>query len=236
MTSTLCDCGDCRTCRRAMGLDRTPEPVKLSESTLRILADLDTPKPAQARANTPKPKPRAPRVPQRLGYCKSGAHKLEGDNVRERIRRDGRYMRECRACIRDRQRRHRDATPRITEKPTPVPCVECGELIGARRDGYSGWVLAGADGKCELCVDRPKLEAYLAEYEAIPTGERTNLQMNRASRYRRHLERILKDGRPFHPGVAKHGAAHAYIKCGCRCLDCTAYKTEDNRKRREGGR
>jgi len=236
MTAILCDCGDCRQCRRAMGFDRPApvEPVKLSESTLRLLADLDKPKTERSES---KDRPKAvvrhrPTAPRR-DYCKKDLHKMEGDNVRVATRPNGRVTRECRECIRDRMRAQRGATPRVTEKPTPVPWVECGELIGARRNGYAGWVLAGSDGKCELCVDRPKYEAFLEKYAAMTSEERTDKVRSAALKARKHLSRILKDGRAYHPESPGHGGGQSYLKYGCRCEPCVAWKTEDNRKRRE---
>ena len=235
MTATLCDCGDCRQCRRAMGFERPApvEPVKLSESTLRLLADLDNPKPERTES---KDRPKAvirhrPTTPRR-DYCMKDLHKLEGDNLRIVKRKDGRVSRECRECTRERVRAQRGSMPHAEEKPQPVPCIECGEMIGARRNGYSGWITAGSDGKCELCVDRPKYEAFLAKYDQMTPAQRTAAVRIQATRARNHLTRVLKDGRPFHTESPGHGRGQSYLKYGCRCEPCIAWKTEDNRKRR----
>lgn len=228
---TECDCGDCRACRRALGLTPTPTAtVVLSESTRRILAGLDTPTPPRKRAATPAViRPRRSQQPE--GWCRKGLHRLEGDNVRTSIR-GGRTVRECRPCLRDRVRVTRQNTARGCEKPDPVPCVECGGMIGAKISGYSGWVLAAEDGKCEVCKDKPKFARWLAEYEQIPAGARTMSQRTRATKARKHLERILRDGRAFHPD-ARHGAGQAYLKYGCRCTACSGWKAADNKMRRE---
>jgi len=233
-TSIQCDCGDCRACRRAMGFVPEPvKPVKLSDSTLRLLASLDEPKTAAPKQRVQSVIRHNPTVARR-DYCKRDLHKLEGENVRERKRSSGGVVRECVPCMRDRVRAQRNVKPRVTEKPTPVPCVECGGMIGARRNGYAGWMLAEKDGKCEVCADRPKYEAFLAEYALIPDGTRTTVQIGKASKARKHLERVLRDGRAFHERVPRHGAGQAYLKYGCRCRECSGWKTADNRARREG--
>lgn len=241
MTAALeCDCGDCRTCRRAMGIDPTPtKSVQLSESTLRMLAGLDEPKP-----DRPKPKrtratstpavrgPRPARVPD--GMCGNGLHKMEGDNVHISTRGNGRTTRECRACARERERKCRGAQPRAVEKPTPVPCVDCGGMIGVKVGGYSGWVLAEVDGRCEVCTDRPKAEQILAEH-ALMDADDQRKHKTREKRARRMLERVLKDGRAFHPD-ATHGTVYAYNEWRCRCAACSGAKCAGHKAARAAKR
>lgn len=238
MTAILeCDCGDCRTCRRAMGIIPTPsETVQLSESTLRLLAGLDDDTPPAPKVRVKRPPvvrgPRPERVPN--GMCGNGLHKMEGDNIHYGKRGNGRVTRECRACNRARQRRLRSAQPRAVEKPTPVPCVECGGMIGAKVAGYSGWALAEENGRCEVCADRPKAEQTLAEYALMDAaGQRKH--KTRAKRARRMLERVLKDGRAFHPD-AEHGTAYAYNEWRCRCAQCSGVKCANNKAARDARR
>lgn len=237
MTTTLeCDCGDCRSCRRAMGLEPAPAPkVELSESTLRLLANLDAPKETAPKRKDQAPSVVRPRRSTRRGWCKKGLHELVGDNVRER-KVGNRITRECRPCLTERVRAQHGRTPRGLNKPAPVPCIECGGMIGAKISGYSGWILDARDGRCQVCADRPKFEAFLAEYEQMPDGTRTKGQINQAKKARHHLERILKDGRAYHPNPPKHGAGQAYIKYGCRCDACSGWKSEDNKARREAAK
>lgn len=238
MTAILeCDCGDCRTCHRAMGLDRpTPTPVTLSGSTLRILANLDkprTPEPKIQRRNPNVVRPAS--ASTRTGWCKRGLHELVGDNVDIRTR-SNRTTRECIPCRKERQAQRRakyGATPRGSNRPEPIPCIECGGMIGARISGWSGWVLDAREGRCQVCADRPKFEAFLAEYEQMPDGTRTKGQINQAKKARHHLERVLKDGRAHHPNPPKHGAGQAYIRYGCRCVECSRWKSADNKARRD---
>lgn len=227
-----CDCGDCRTCRRAMGL--TPQPVKkveLSESTRRLLAQLDEPKPKPRPTAVRRPRPVIHRSDHRSGYCRKDLHRLEGDNVIVRNRPD-RVTRECKACAQARKSRGGDpiAAKRSQEKPQPRPCRDCGHMIGAHFDIFKGWVLAGADGVCEVCRDRPVAEAWLAKYAELSPEERKN-RTPQATRYRRLLQRTLRDGRAFHED-APHGVLKGYMRFGCRCEPCRAWKSRDNAERR----
>ncbi|MGV9744624.1 hypothetical protein ACWDTG_06880 [Rhodococcus zopfii] len=210
-----------------MGIDPTPtKSVQLSESTLRMLAGLDEPKPdrpnpKRTRAtSTPAVRgPRPARVPD--GMCGNGLHKMEGDNVRIGRRSGGRVTRECRACILNRTRSRRENQPRVTEPPASVPCIDCGGMIGVRVNGYSGWALAGEGGRCEVCADRPKAEKIIADHKLLPPEEQSKRTRRTAlMRARRMLERVLDGGRAFHPG-APHGTSYAYSEWRCRCEKCS---------------
>ncbi len=233
-----CDCGDCRACLRAMGFAPQPvqQPVELSESTRAILARLDAPTPADGVIRPQRSRPR-PRVASRpRDYCRAGLHKLEGDNVRTYRRSNGDIGRECWACLRERKRAQRKANPASPVPPDPVPCRECGDMIGPRIFGYSGWVLSGADGLCEVCYDRPRLQEYLAEYRKWDQETRRK-KSSSATRARYMLQRILVDGRAFHPDPdLVHGTGHTYSKFGCRCAACSQWKSDDNKARRDRGK
>lgn len=229
---SVCDCGDCRSCRRAMGL--VPAPVKkveLSESTRRLLASLDEPKPKQRPTTVRRPRPVIHRSDHRSGYCRKDLHRLEGDNLIVRNRPD-RVTRECKACAQARKSRGRDpiAAKKVQEKPTPRPCRECGHMIGPHFDIFKGWVLAGENGVCEVCRDRPVAEAWLAKHAGWSAAQRKG-RSPQATRYRRLLQRTLRDGRAFHEG-APHGGATGYMRFGCRCEPCRAWKSRDNAERR----
>lgn len=108
--------------------------------------------------------------------------------------------------------------PKIVDPPAvPVPCVDCGELRGRRGPAEGGWgsrALSGRDGRCELCTDAPRFRLAVAD----PTTPSPKL-----TRARRGLERVLKDGRAYHPD-APHGTNTSYDAWGCRCTPCRSAK------------
>lgn len=54
-------------------------------------------------------------------------------------------------------------------------------------------------------------------------------------RYRRRLaQRVIRDGRWFHPGVT-HGRRSAYSSYGCRCVPCSDAAAVVRRERRGAG-
>lgn len=103
----------------------------------------------------------------------------------------------------------------------PVPCLHCGGMRGLIKAAQNSQrlVLVGKDGLCEVCLDKPVLEALLAQHEA---GQ-VKLTYERLSRARRYTQRVLKEGRAFHPEAA-HGSG--YTGYGCRCIECTSARTE----------
>ncbi|WKK11938.1 hypothetical protein QYN14_25670 [Rhodococcus ruber] len=208
----------------------------MSESTRAILARIDAPAPSDDTVRPQRTRPRPSAAARSRDYCRAGLHKLEGDNIRTYRRSNGDIGRECRACLRDRKRAQRKANPASPVPPDPVPCHECGGMIGPRIFGYSGWVLSGADGLCEVCYDRPRLQKYLAEYRTWDQETRRK-KASSATRARYMLQRILVDGRAFHPDPdLTHGAGHAYGKFGCRCAACSKWKSDDNKARRDRGK
>lgn len=221
MSAIECDCGDCRTCRRAMGLVTATTTVTLSESTRRILANLDTP-----RDSEPAPRKTAPkkvihrREPtHRNGYCRKDLHKMEGDNVRETVRSNGRIVRECRECVRERNRKPQaQPVEVVVHVPTLIACIECGGETDTRR---------ATDGKCEVCADRPKHLRTLEEFDNL-RGVQREKRGAAARRARNMLRRTLKDGRAF-AADAPHGTSSGYVHHGCRCVSCAEWKASSKR-------
>lgn len=149
---------------------------------------------------------------------------------------------------RKRERRTRRPTPKVTNRrattgapyvrpsrakntATPSPCTECGEMRGYKICGGRGhgYTLDAVGNLCTVCADKPKLTAQIAALEANPT--RTKAEHNTLSRARIRLRRITRNGRPYHP-EAPHGTSNAYASYQCRCDECRAYKTEQDRAAR----
>lgn len=155
--------------------------------------------------------------------------------------------REILAEDRKRQPRTRRSTPKVyngrpTPTPyvrpsrtkntaTPSPCTECGEMRGYKICGGRGHgcTLDAVGDLCTVCADKPKLNAQIAALEANPT--RTKAERNTLSRARIRLRRITRNGRPYHP-EAPHGTSNAYASYQCRCAECRAYKTGQDRAAR----
>ena len=83
--------------------------------------------------------------------------------------------------------------------------------------GGRGIGVSGKDGKCEVCSDRGIALEDLRAHEA---GEKL-LSVSGLRRARKLIQRVLKDGRAFHPG-AVHGLASSFSTFGCRCSECRA--------------
>lgn len=100
----------------------------------------------------------------------------------------------------------------------PTPCARCGGLRAVIAKGR-GRVLAGSGDLCEVCDGKDRYTAVLAAdadgTKPIPKGER--LRLTQA------LDRILVDGRAFHPN-ADHGALSGFTYYGCRCPHCCTAK------------
>ena len=109
--------------------------------------------------------------------------------------------------------------------PEPIPCVECGELRGLAKVGPSVRV-TGKEDRCEVCFDRARITARLARHEnsVDPLHKNDRLRLIKA------LDRVLKDGRAFHPD-APHGTITGYGNYYCRCAPCVEAKTNRNRTR-----
>ncbi|AEQ21110.1 hypothetical protein E3_1900 [Rhodococcus phage E3] len=190
-----CVCGDCRDCHRAMfGETRPVAPVVLSEAARAILAE--PPRPPQAR-----PRPAAVVQPNEPAMKPCS----EADCSTKTRHESG----LCAA--------HRPAPPASVnpEDLVPVPCTECGEMRIVIKWGRT-WALAGEDGLCELCFDRrknaEKLRQSIAGIKVLSPAQLT--------RIRRMSERVMRDGRPFHPHAHKHGTAGIFSNWGCRCSTC----------------
>lgn len=190
-----CVCGDCRECRRAIfGDARVVAPVTLSEAARAILAE--PPRPQQAR-----PRPLAVVEPKEpvMKPC-------SGDGCSKKTRH------ESGLCA-----SHRPA-PAVAAEPeelVPVPCTECGEMRIVIKWGRT-WALAGEDGLCELCFDRNKN----AEKLRLSIAGIKVLSPSQLTRIKRMSERVMRDGRPFHPTAHKHGTAGIFSNWGCRCVPC----------------
>lgn len=240
-----CDCGDCRTCRRAMGM--TPKPtqsVQLSESTLRLLANLDAPQSERIREHRtatptrkkqPKPKSQsaAPRRRRLSDHCIRG-HLLAGDNVI--IRQHGKQTRrDCVTCLNEKSEHPMTtAAEHKAAKPTPPAtwCTTCGGEIGFVFGAWEGWKPAGRNGECEVCCDRSKYEHKLEQMMSMKPGTRTKADFTKIQRLRRFLLRELRDGRAYAPTAEQHGIGCTYQKFGCRCVECREWKSLDNKARR----
>lgn len=116
--------------------------------------------------------------------------------------------------------------------PVPSPCAECGEMRGLRPAGFGGKgsVIDGVGTICTVCSDRPKLAAIIAEIEAKPFP-RSKSDNTLLSKSRLRIRRVTRFGRPFHP-EATHGNGNAYASYRCRCPECCAWRTADDRARR----
>ena len=105
------------------------------------------------------------------------------------------------------------------EKPVETPCRECGGMRALLISGARGIAVSGKDGLCEACYDRPIGLEALRAHEA---GEK-RLNNSKLRRTRKLVQRVLKDGRAFHPD-ATHGLTSSYSTYVCRCVDCRAAK------------
>lgn len=108
--------------------------------------------------------------------------------------------------------------PKPREPLTPVPCTACGQMRVVVPYGR-GYALAGTDGLCELCYDTPRMRQAIADHES---GAKV-LRKDKLREARRKLERVFRDGRPYHP-EASHGKVSAYQTFGCRCEPCRGSK------------
>lgn len=120
----------------------------------------------------------------------------------------------------------RPSRARTTDRPVPTTyCDDCHQWRAPRRAGKSmhGLVPSGRDGLCDVCADRDYITTKLDD----PATDR---YLRRKLRLR--LGRVLKDGRAFHPD-APHASSVGYGNYGCRCTDCSTWKSEDSIRRRE---
>ena len=105
------------------------------------------------------------------------------------------------------------------EKPVETPCRECGGMRALLISGARGIAVSGKDGLCEACHDRPIGLEALRAHEA---GEK-RLNNSKLRRTRKLVQRVLKDGRAFHP-EATHGLTSSYSTYVCRCSACREAK------------
>ncbi|WP_192379315.1 hypothetical protein [Rhodococcus rhodochrous] len=131
------------------------------------------------------------------------------------------------APLTDAARERYNASRRVSGNNVPTPCSECGQLRGVY-DGGNGIKLSGRGTLCEVCADRHRFTARLARHENgyEPLHPQNRLRMIRA------LDRVLKDGRAYHPGAAQHGTTNAYNGWSCRCKPCVDAKIADRRNHR----
>ena len=194
-----CLCGLCPACRREDRTSHRPTPTApavLSEPARRILAE-----PA---GYTPPPRPR-----KTLSAAKSPKRKPTA----------------ARKPQKKRAPRPAPVNPRPVgpaDQFTPTPCEECGEPRIVIPYGRA-FTLAGRNGLCELCFDSSKMTPELTRLEALPLPYTPQIR-NRLRMLRRHRERVLRGGRPYHHG-APHGKVSAYQVFGCRCAPCRAVKS-----------
>ena len=109
----------------------------------------------------------------------------------------------------------------LQDKAVETPCRECGGMRALGVTGGRGIGVTGKNGKCEVCADRIEGLEALRAHEA---GEK-QLSVSGLRRARKLIQRVLKDGRAFHP-EAVHGLANSFSNFGCRCGDCRAARAE----------
>lgn len=118
-----------------------------------------------------------------------------------------------------------EGRPRRTNTYTETPCTRCGGMRAVMKIGR-GYVLSGRGDLCEVCDGETTIPAKLAAHES---GEQLLVQ-NERLRLTRWLERVLRDGRAYHP-KAPHGSLYGYGQYGCRCAPCRAAKSTDKKER-----
>lgn len=101
----------------------------------------------------------------------------------------------------------------------PIECVECGQFRALAKIGRA-FKVSGGDDRCEVCYDRARFAARLARHEdgVDPLHRQERIRLLRG------LDRVLKDGRAYHP-EAEHGTLLGYGSYGCRCELCITAKT-----------
>lgn len=110
--------------------------------------------------------------------------------------------------------RQRKPKPIVVEV-VPIPCVDCGELRALASTGIGKKRLSGHSDRCEVCADIDRFKATIAD----PTTK-----THKVTRCRRSLQRVLRDGRAYHPD-APHGTINGYEMYGCRCEACRESKS-----------
>lgn len=212
-----CLCGDCGPCRRSLKelAYVPPTPVTLSPKAREILAE---------PVGTPY---RPPSHQGRGGVIPRAVIDRRPDGHVKQIRKRPVYTPPIDPADRERKNAiSRAWRARHAKHVEPLPCAECGEmraLIAAA--GYTRPSrLSGKGDLCEVCAERPKWQGILDDIGDTPGREASQ------TRYRanKHLGRILRDGRAYHPD-STHGKV-GYQFSGCRCETCRAWKSESNAK------
>nr|WP_321999697.1 hypothetical protein [Rhodococcus qingshengii] len=142
---------------------------------------------------------------------------------------------------RKRTRPTRRPIPKVANRraatPTAIPtsnqaCTQCGELRGYRTIGSKATthILDGEGTLCQVCADHPRIQATITRLENKP-GPRTKSETTLLSKSRFRIQRITKNGRPFHPN-ANHGSGNGYVSYLCRCAECRDWRAEQDRAAR----
>lgn len=127
------------------------------------------------------------------------------------------------------------------EKPAGVIALDAlgwdtyriSRAVGMNRDRVEEILSGGHQPKLEVRdSQRQAPEADLDDEEQRRLLlKRQQVQRNRSARL---AERVMRDGRWFHPR-APHGDPHTYNNWGCHCTPCAeAYSTNRSRRRRKG--
>lgn len=83
---------------------------------------------------------------------------------------------------------------------------------------------------CQVCADHPRIQATITRLEN-KAGPRTKSETTLLSKSRFRIQRITKNGRPFHPN-ANHGSGNGYVSYLCRCAECRDWRAEQDRAAR----
>lgn len=212
-----CLCGGCGPCRRSLRelAYVPPQPVELSPKVREILAE---------PPGTPY---RPPSHQGRGGIIPRAVIDRRPDGHVKQYRKRSVYTPP--QSTEDRERRNANSRAwRARRRPhiEPTPCTDCGgmrALIAAA--GYTRPSrLSGKGDLCEVCAEQPKWQQILDDIGFAEGREAAQIR----SRANKHLGRILRDGRAYHPD-STHGKT-GYQRSGCRCEVCRAWKSESNAK------